>query len=976
MPDIRCSQKRIVLAVIAMLLTTGPVSAADTLPKCAIIVSQADSTGVIVADLLAVELAAKGYPVVDRANLNRTLGEQELAQAFAPEETAIRRKVGKIAGADLLILLTSRKSEGSEAIEWSVASMPAGLRLSKGGAPWDEMHPEELAGMILASVSRAVALADDESIKIVCVSPFICRDASYEKIDKQAIYKAQAEDSLMRIPGVAVVEVDEVESLIRESNLAPNSARRAAPHFLLGEYITSKSKAKPTTTLAIQVRNANKAFGSKKITASSDDELAASLSSAVAELLLETTDEQRLMRNSEESEALAAHALTLVHMGERKDALPLLKIASLWAPDNLELRRLVFATLEGMVASSVGTTETQQELAHFVGLLEQTLDAFEDMVRRRTIGLKDLHALSGFRSNNGYLSYTRKVKRKFPVVVARYFAFNTRYRRTLRDILGGKYGELDTKSRDTALGMLVSRLSSDSWRSLDPAHDETIDLLHELAAAPGDEHHVIQLFLNHKSGPDARSNRDKRFWQDCCPPDFRRLDSLLNLSENIRQLESQDDLANFEALLEKSRKELQLSDDVCGQILAISRKRLSEALEQSAGLSSPIVRALPKLIEIPGSPARVMNWIVARPGEVEFIATRKDVYRATSHYTFEKIHEGRFPRIAWDTRYLWIGTNTELLVADSDGEIVARQELPGFKTLGAFAPGRAMVKSRNVSDEGAWRSAHEIWTVNSNGPPRLEGQLFKIDDRNINNEINLPDRFAKERSGQPGFDPLISKISEDAVPDVFAISRMHGLYLNPYDYRKGTSFEWPPMAECIEHRGSYFLISAYSTMKGFARRHGVFKVDTPESRPQLLVDFGWQRYHGNFAGVLMSTDSSIHSSVVHEDWLHFLRDHEDCPPHWGAVNLATGETRVLVVDLWRDLEYDARQFANSSLFGLLLYGGAHAYKVELPPSESWPEYDEAVAQLRFPEGQLPEDDANLWKPKRRLKWKAPDAPQE
>ncbi|GJM24860.1 MAG: hypothetical protein DHS20C16_12750 [Phycisphaerae bacterium] len=952
-----------IAAIIAIAATTASVvQAADVRPRCAIIVSQLEPAGNIVADLLAAELTAKGYPVVDRENLSRTLDEQLLAQAFAAGETSTRQKVGRIAGADLLIFLTCRDDEKSIAIEWSVASMPAGLRLLKGSALWNQTQPGESLVTIMASVNQAATLAADESINIVCVSPFICRDATYEQIGKQSTYKKLVEDLLIRIPGVVVVEVDEVESLIRESQLVPDSPKFYAPNFLLGEFMTTNSESKSLTTLAIQMRTAGASLGTKKVTASSDEEMAGALSSALAELLSVTGNERTPMPNSEESEALAAHALTLVRMGERKDALPLLKIASLWAPDNLEIRRLIFATLRGMVSSSAGLPKKYRDPARRVELMEQTLDAFEDMARRRAIGLEDLRALRGFRSN-GYLYDTGRVKRESPDVAARYFAFNTRYRRALRDILDGKYGDLDEKMRDKALRMLVSRLSSDSWRSLDPAHDESIELLHNLATAPGDEHHVILMFLKHKPSPDARSVRDKRFWQDCCPSDFERLIELKNIADRMRRLQSQEDGIEFDALLDSSRDPLQLSDRVLGKIRAMAHTRLSESQSESAKNVSTNGSELPNLTEVPGAPTRVMSWVVARPNEVEFVASRSEVYRVTSNHAFEKIHEGGFPRIAWDSQYLWIGTTSELLIVDGAGIIVARIELSGFKELGAFAPGKAMVKSRNTSAEGGWRSAHEIWTLNTNGPPKLTGQLFKVDDHNFNDDINLPDRFARHRSGQPGFAPLISKVSGEAVPDVFSLSRACGLYLNPYEYRKSTSHNWPPMADCVEFDGSYYLLPAYSTIKGYARRHAVFKVDTPDSAPQMVTDLGWQRYHGNFAHVVWSTGSSINSSVVQGEWLHFLRDYQDCPPQWGAVNLVTGEARAIVVDVGRDLKVDARQFVKSTLFELLLVANMQVYQVELPPSDTWLPYDEAVAGLRFQEDQRPMDDLKLWQAK-------------
>jgi len=942
----RCFLPFVTAAMVVAAIAAFPTQAANPKPRCAIIISRSEPTGNIIADLLAVELTKKGYSVVDREHLQRTLGERVLAQAFAAGETSARRKIGQIVGADLLILLSCRTKDKNKAVVWSVASMPDGLRLASGGTSWNEQQPSDALSAILNSIERAEKLSANDSLKIVCVPPFICRNPTFDHSGMQQSLKRLTEELLMQMPGVVVVALDEVDALTTESKFTNTPLARGAPIYIVGEFETKRTTTGLRTTLDIELRTSEMSIHRKQIS-DLDDDLASALTATLAELLAANVGVQPAASSTRESDTLAAHARALVRIGEWKDAIPLLKTAALLNPDDLEVRRLIFLTWNGLVTSTA-RPEQKRNPGYRVELMEHTLDAFEEMVRRRPVVRKDLYALGQFRAH-GHLYYSVGSE-----VMAQYSAFNRRHRRLLRGIIDGKYGPLETKTRTAAIKQLISRLAADRYRSQETVYDEMIVLLHELAANRSDEIFVFHVLRVANHSRDSFKAKDDRFWRECCPANMKRLRALNVLAESISRIQTRSDRLRFDSALERVVEELELPKPLVDAINLSADHYLHKDLDKLAQTSATPLTQVPKFRRIKEAPPSIMHWI-AGPCIPEFVATKSAVYRITPDRTFEVVCEVPNPWLAWDSERVWIVADDSVLVVEPDGTIVTRFAASGRKSITPFAPGKAFIARHDTNEHGGRRAAYEIWTLTTGERPVLEQELINVGDGNWTFGINKFKHRPGPRIGRLGAGYTIPGADGDAGLMFFNSSQRMCLDLNTYKFRRSLGV-WPRWCRLFEHDGSFYLFVGFAP-RGSIRTRAILEVDHPDHDPRLLADLGWQR---NYRGIPGDFSSRVRSILVQGDWMHVLRRQVDDPPHWSAVNLVTGDVRALVMDFRRDFG-QCRRLVTSQLFGMVVLTNGHSFRVELPPPETWMPYDEAVADLKVPEGEAPEAPWARWR---------------
>ncbi|GJM24859.1 MAG: hypothetical protein DHS20C16_12740 [Phycisphaerae bacterium] len=953
------------LATVVAVMAVNTVLAVDALPRCAIIVSGSEHTGVIVADLLAAELSAKGHSVVDREHLNQTLGEQVLALAFEAKATAARQKVGRVSGADLLILLTCRKSGKAQAIEWSIASMPEGLRLSSGGAPWGDEDPDELLRAILKSIQSAALLASNKELKILCVPQFVSRNPTFEHSAMQSSLRTLTEELLMTFPGVAVVALEEVSELTTESQLTGDTLLRSMPYLIVGEFTTKRDAAQIQTTIHLQLQRAGVTLAQETISVVGDATLATSLRSILSKFLSAHADMSSKDTASIEIEALRSHALSLVHIGEWDSALPLLRTAALLEPDDLEIRNLIFLTWNGLVT---GTARKSNDLhpGYRMSLMEHTLDAFEELVRRKTITHKDVVTLNQFRGH-GHLPGINNIKRKHPDVYERYSNFEKRYRGILRGIVDGQFGELNAKTRDLTLRLLTSKLwlrkSSSKESSVDSIPQEIKSLLQELASHPGDEFHIVKLLLNAMRGETATTFENSAFRRDCCPASFERLTALIPFVARLRKTETEFDLdeSEFEILLGQVAEEIQMNQAVVDRIREFGRKKIRVALGKRSHVVTKVLDPMPVLEKIPGAPRNwVKQWVLG-PRASEYVVTRGGIYRVTKDLALEVWLECKEPRLVSDNENLWLAKDDKIAVLDLDGKIIAESNADGMKFITPYAPGKVLIERHDLSELGTRRMASELWTFLPGRDAKLERQLVRVNDANWTYGVKQPSRRDQKARESASLFRKTPQVSDIELPDFLTEARRHGLGSHPFKFRNAVIKTWPEPALCVEHDGGYYILPGYLNQEGSARTHAVFRADSPDDKARLFADYGWLRYGSGLNSVLGSWQTSAKSATIHEDWLHVLRTTGDNAPHWTAVNLGTGEIHALVNNIQRDLPVEGTKLVHSHAFGLVMLGMHDVYKVTLPPEESWTPYDEAIDNIKLPDGSEQVDPWSTWR---------------
>ncbi len=913
-------------------------------PRCAVLAQQGDATCAALADLLAVRLSGAGYATVDRANLAKTLDEHVLGQAFAQGATAARRQAGQIAGADLLVLLTSREKDKNRVIEWTVAAMPEGLRFAAGGALWNEQDPEPMLASMVASVERAAALRAAPVLQPVCVPLFVCRDPTFEFSGMQQALAKLTEEFLMQRPGVLVVALDEADALTTEYKLTGKTVEHKAPLFVNGSFTTKRTDDGLRISLDVELRTATATLGQHHLPDLDEDTLALSLRKTLNDLLTTFGVASPSATPDAEVHALRQHALGLARIGEWKDALPLLKTAALLRPDDLATRDDLVGTWSALVSSTAKVD--RPDPARRLELMEHALDALEDVLHRRTPGWEDVMAVAFCRVH----AELRVSPRHHPDEMARYHAIARRFRKLYARTLLGEFGQPEVRTRDLACRLLAQRFAIDRTADEDVFFADLVALVRELDTSPGNEKYVFELL----TAPLRRYTIDLKAFRrllDDCGAESSHLAALASLLKVLASADLDVAEQKFDASLPTVAAELSLAPATTDFMHEIAHTAIELGRARLARQRDKAFPSAPRLLPIDGLPRdAVRNWINADEG-VEFIITYSAVYRLTPEGAFERVLDGDYEQSRWDSNALWLANSDKVVVLDSTGTVVAEQPVERAKYLTPAGPGRVFISLEDMNEQGGERVTYEMWSLRRNPSPALQREVLHVN--NVNWVHNLPAGSALDRympRKECGF--YVAASDADAAL----------LFFNTYQPTrfdlKSRLFDladrsWPCGTNCFELDGTYYFFGSYQA--DGRRSRAILSTAGLRQAPHLILDLGWvcdsrtgSRYDGH-----------VSSAVTWGDWIHVLAGYAEAPPFWLAVNRTTKDVRVICVD--PPAYYMLRsRLVVSDRFGLILIG-AKAEQVELPPEETWAPYDAAVAHLRISAGEGSFDPWTRWR---------------
>ncbi len=938
--------------------TTRALASADSpKPRCAVLAQKADATCDAVADLLAIQLSAAGYQTVDRAHLAQTLGEQALAQAFAEGGTTARRQAGKLAGADLLVLLSSRTKAdqedgkpgeaGDRLIEWTVAAMPEGLRVASGGALWDENDPGPMLAGMMASVDRASAVRASTGLQPVCVPPFVCRDATFEFSGQQQGLARLAEELLMQMPGMLVVALDEVDALTTESELTGQIAAHKSPLFVSGEFTTARTEDGLRTSINVELRTAAETLGRRHLPDLDESTLTSALNAALGDLLEEHAGVAAAASARSETDALRQHALGLIRIGEWEDALPLLKTAVLLRPDDDELRMDLALTWEGLVSSTYKSSCTEMRR---VEIMEHMLDEFEQIFRRRPVQREDIAALHNFLMH-GRLRYAA---RNEPGTIARYVTFAKHFRRMTARIQSGGLETTDADTRARASWVQADFLISHLSEGYDTAtiYREMLICLRGFVAAPGQEDLVVWLMAGALTRGKPEDEAAASFWSNCASDSSPRLRFLTAL---VRELLNDDvDAAarQFEARLLAGANELQIAPAVVKRIRDIGQVQLAQTKAEAARHSLNVPAVTPRFLPIESLPYEgIRDWITTGT-DFELVISYSALYRVTSTHTFQRILDRSCGHTAWDSQYLWAAAGGNIILFDETGQIVAEQQAPGGKFLTAAGPGRAFVAIFDRNEQGGERYAYELWTLDRSSKLSLKREVLAAESDNPTYGLSTDfNHYRLDPNNDRGY--FVPAQTTDGGSFFFDTC-------NPsiYDLRtrrfSGMDADWPRGTCCFQVGDAYYLFGSYWNK---ARRcRAIFTANGPCDEPQLLFDMGWVRYDRRDCQSI----GRVSSALAWGDWMHVLAAPGEAAPYWLAMNLKTGQVRVLSVQAPGRGLWNMRLVA-SRYFGLVIVGQGTAQRVELPPESTWLSYKDAMQHLLVPEDEIDFDPWARWR---------------
>lgn len=181
-----------------------------------------------IADLLGAALAAdESLVLVERELLDRAMKELDVSTFLGAGSTAARLQLGKTLAAEGLILLSVDKRPEGQALRLDLCDCRYGARLRS------EWLRHEAADREVA-VKRCAALLDEVRRqyragvrRIVCVPDFVSQNLKNTYASMQAACAQLLQERLIRVPGVAVVEIDEAEAIGRELQLGGTELRDA-----------------------------------------------------------------------------------------------------------------------------------------------------------------------------------------------------------------------------------------------------------------------------------------------------------------------------------------------------------------------------------------------------------------------------------------------------------------------------------------------------------------------------------------------------------------------------------------------------------------------------------------------------------------------------------------------------------------------------------------------------------------------------
>ncbi len=182
-------------------------------------------------DLLTVALSKDdSIHVLEREQLQEVMRELELTALLSPENVSQRLQLGKTLRASALMVIDFERRNGKRVLRVVISDARLGVRL------WRERFMSSDAG-IDGLVERCVALVDEVRKRfvggiqrIIAVPPFQSEDFAQRFDFLQTRFRNTLSSALMTHAGVAVVEIEEAQAILREQQvtLSPGLDRSIA----------------------------------------------------------------------------------------------------------------------------------------------------------------------------------------------------------------------------------------------------------------------------------------------------------------------------------------------------------------------------------------------------------------------------------------------------------------------------------------------------------------------------------------------------------------------------------------------------------------------------------------------------------------------------------------------------------------------------------------------------------------------------
>lgn len=206
-------------------------------------------------DVLMEELSHEpGVQLVERDEIPKALKELGRSELLSSGSAATRLQLGRLLKADALILLGREKREGDkkELLRLVISETVYGARL------WADFFEEvdtKPLSMRISSIVRRVRDRYPDGVKsIIAVPPFVSKNLSHDFNPLRAQFSHVLESALGAFPGIAVLEIEEVQAIRKEQDLTGGDAReRIVPVFIEGEFQIRRQNKQERVHLSLRI---------------------------------------------------------------------------------------------------------------------------------------------------------------------------------------------------------------------------------------------------------------------------------------------------------------------------------------------------------------------------------------------------------------------------------------------------------------------------------------------------------------------------------------------------------------------------------------------------------------------------------------------------------------------------------------------------------------------------------------------------
>ncbi len=946
------------------------------------------------ADLLEAKLAGQeGITLVNRTDFEKVVTEQVLSTAFAADGVKSRIELGKMLKADLLVFLRERKSKvdsispttaskpsdnpstsnekPKQVIELAVADTHRGLRLVMDIQFWEPDKTDATLKAFAEAIGRARDLAGRDDLKVFAVPPFESKNISFKYQQMKWGYARLIEERLMLFPGVVVVELSEAKAMTSEVSLSAITLQRSLPYYLLGSFKISDSSEQSGVDFIIDFKR-----GSDVLKTYTRENVA--LSKVADTLLLLVPNILGDINNAPPSHAESVLELDILKdrgemfriIGDYDEALALLQSAYLLDPTNNKIHLSMYLTLIKMSDSpgilmdmydtydylTIQYADMALDHLHILLANKYLINELCDYMRTRVFQVRSDSLL-----NDPYniLADFVRVSQRHASIICEFFQ-DTQYVSTLNNnqiYILSNYALLCLKqsfqyAQDDALNIMCYMLNL-----LNNANVDILTMCHAIASF------TIYDDTNLLYKPSIERLRQYESGQ------LHTIGILMQFLYDITDINTYNMAVS--KLSELSIK-YNYNEDMKTHLKYWAQVRLNLA-ERNKGLydAKPSVM-VPLLTRVVDKMTFIDNQgnAVARPtifydwlncgSETEIVATDAGLFLVDDNDIIKLIDRWAPYRMYWDGEYVWTINEKSIIyvikprplrvIACFDDNDMIEDNHTNHGLLTVISPGRACCV-RSI-----WQNSKDKGSVLRSWITMLEIQ----DEPNTDVVKNSNVIFQTMRQGKDEGDIIASfipvwltTISDTDLENhsMVIVGRMNENKPLIVDNRNNVRFgisQWKYGSNIIEVNKCVYITTG--CINNYKEYFEVSKLNSIDDIPENILCYERKAKDNVFCGVYHR------SLLVHDNKLHMLANWSccgidcqvRCVPAWSTIDLITGEAKLLVDVFPYKIRYlPSVKLCKSNHYGLILLYDNEAYRVELPPDNTWPNLDAKVNKEIF-----------------------------